>query len=162
MIEQLQRKHDRTLFDCGTPALNNYLQKRAMQHNKSGRSRTYVLFNKSNKVLAFYSLSMGSINNNLLPERLQKRLPNHSIPIARLGRLAVDKNYQSKGFGKHLLAHALKMCFLLSKQIGMVAVVIDAKDENIRQFYLNYEFEILPDQPLTLWLPVQSLNKLFE
>lgn len=133
-----------------------------MQHNKSGISRTYVLADKTNKVLAFYSLSMGSINNNLLPERLQKRFPNHPIPIARLGRLAVDKNHQGKGFGKHLLAHALKMCFLLSKQIGMVAVVIDAKDENIRQFYLSYEFEILPDQPLILWLPVRSLNKLFE
>jgi hypothetical protein len=50
---------------------------------------------------------------------------------------------------------------LSSQEIGMVAIVIDAKDEQAKHFYLQYEFDALPKQPLTLWLPITALRKLF-
>ena len=161
MIELLQRKHNRSEFICGVSALDQYLKQLATQHAKSGVSRTFVLTDKADNVQAFYSLNMGSIDKSLLPETLQKRFPHHPLPIVRLGRLAVDKEQQGKGLGKQLLAHALHKCYLLSKEIGMIAVVIDAKDDNAKRFYLQYEFESLPDQPLTLWLPVGALKQLF-
>jgi GNAT superfamily N-acetyltransferase len=161
MIEQLAREHNRKSFDCGVPALNNYLQNQAMQHAKSGVSRTFVLANDIN-IQAYYSLSMGSLDKNLLPQKLQKKFPHHPLPIVRLGRLAVDKNNQGKGFGKRLLVHALQKCYLLSQEIGMVAVVIDAKDQQAKDFYMQFEFDSLPDQELTLWLPVGALRGLFD
>lgn len=161
MIEQLTRGHNRKSFDCGVPALNDYLQKQAMQHAKSGVSRTFVLIDNKN-IQGYYSLSMGSLDKNLLPQKLQKRFPHHPLPIVRLGRLAVDKDSQGKGFGKRLLAHALQKCYLLSKEIGMVAVVIDAKDQQAKDFYLQFEFDSLPEQELILWLPVGALRGLFE
>ena len=160
-IEQLTRQHDRKGFDCDVSELNNYLQKQAMQHAKSGVSRTFVLTDDNNNIQAFYSLSMGSIGKNLLSKNLQKKFPHHPLPVVRLGRLAVDKNYQRQGLGKRLLVHALKKCHLLSKEIGMVAVVIDAKDQQAKDFYLQFEFESLPEQELTLWLPVGGLRGLF-
>lgn len=161
MIELLQRKHNRSEFICGVSALDQYLKQLATQHAKSGVSRTFVLTDKADNVQAFYSLNMGSIDKSLLPKTLQKRFPHHPLPIVRLGRLAVDKEQQGKGLGKQLLVHALHKCYLLSKEIGMIAVVIDAKDDNAKRFYLQYEFESLPDQPLTLWLPVGALKQLF-
>lgn len=161
MVELLTREHNRKTFDCGVPALNNYLQKQAMQHAKSGVSRTFVESDDKNNIQAFYSLSMGSLDKNLLPQTLQKKFPHHPLPIVRLGRLAVDKNHQGKGLGKRLLAHALNKCYLLSQEIGMVAVVIDAKDQQAKDFYLQFEFDSLPDQELTLWLPVGALRGLF-
>ena len=161
MIEQLTREHNRKTFDCGVPALNNYLQNQAMQHAKSGVSRTFVASDDKNNIQAFYSLSMGSLDKNLLPQKLQKKFPHHPLPIVRLGRLAVDTNHQGKGFGKQLLAHALQKCYLLSNEIGMVAVVIDAKDQQAKDFYLQFEFDSLPEQELTLWLPVGALRGLF-
>lgn len=160
MIELLQRSHNRTAFSCGVSALDNYLQKQAMQHAKSGISRTFVWHEASN-VLAYYSLSMGSIDKTHLPAKLQKRFPHHPLPVVRLGRLAVDQQHQGKGLGKQLLAHALHKSYLLSQEIGMVAIVIDAKDEKARSFYMQYEFDHLPNQPLTLWLPVGALRQLF-
>lgn len=162
MIELLQRKHDRSEFSCGVPALDNYLKQQAMQHAKSGISRTFVLPGEADKIRAFYTLSMGSIEKSQLPKTLQKRFPHHPLPIVRLGRLAVDKEQQGKGLGKQLLVHALHKCYLLSKEIGMIAVVIDAKDENAKRFYLQYEFESLPNQALTLWLPAGALKQLFD
>ncbi len=161
-IEQLTKQHNRKDFDCSVPALNNYLQKQAMQHAKSGVSRTFVLTNDKDHIQAYYSLSMGSLDKSLLPKNLQKKFPHHPLPIVRLGRLAVDKNFQGQGLGKRLLAHALQKCYLLSKEIGMVAVVIDAKDQQAKDFYLQFEFESLPEQDLTLWLPVGALRGLFE
>ena len=161
-IEQLTRQHNRKGFDCDVPELNDYLQKQAMQHAKSGVSRTYVLISESNNIQGYYSLSMGSIDKSLLPKSLQKKFPHHPLPIVRLGRLEVDKNCQRQGLGKRLLVHALKKCNLLSKEIGMVAVVIDAKDQQAKDFYLQFEFESLPEQDLTLWLPVGALRGLFD
>jgi len=162
VIEQLARHHNRKSFDCSVPPLNTYLQKQAMQHAKSGVSRTFVLADEKNNIQAYYSLSMGSINKSLLPKKLQKKFPHHPLPIVRLGRLAVDASYQGKGFGKRLLAHALHKCYLLSQEIGMVAVVIDAKDQQAKDFYLQFEFDSLPEQELTLWLPVGALRGLFD
>ena len=162
MIELLTREHNRKNFDCGVPALNNYLQKQAMQHAKSGISRTFVLAGDKNNIQAFYSLSMGSLDKHLLPQKLQKKFPHHPLPIVRLGRLAVDTKYQGQGLGKQLLAHALQKCYLLSNEIGMVAVVIDAKDQLAKDFYLQFEFDSLPDHELTLWLPVAALRGLFD
>ena len=162
MIELLQRNHDRKKFSCGVPALDGYLKQQAMQHAKSGVSRTFVLPDDQDKILAYYTLSMGSIEKSQLPKVLQKRFPHHPLPIVRLGRLAVDQKQQGKRLGKRLLAHALHKCYVLSNEIGMIAVVIDAKDEKVRRFYLQYEFESLPDQPLTLWLPIRALKQLFE
>ena len=163
MIELLTRQHNRKGFDCGVPELNDYLQKQAMQHAKSGVSRTFILsgLEDEGSIQGFYSLSMGSLNKNLLPKSLQKKFPHHPLPIVRLGRLAVSKEHQGKGFGKKLLAHALHKCYLLSQDIGMIAVVIDAKDQQARNFYSQFEFECLPEQELILWLPVGALRGLF-
>lgn len=161
MIGQLNQNHDRSQFDCGVPALNDYLQRYAAQHAKRDISRTYVMTDGPEKVIGFYTLSTGGLAHDAIPRALHKRYPRHPIPVVRLGRLAVDVQFQSRGAGKRLLVHALEVCLRVSEIAGMAAVLIDAKDEQVKQFYLNYEFESLPDQPLLLWLPLSALKRLF-
>src|SRR5713101_7019331 len=38
----LAARHDLSAFDCGVPALNNYLKKLALQNQRSQSARTYV------------------------------------------------------------------------------------------------------------------------
>lgn len=111
-------------------------------------------------MLGYYSLSMGSLARANLPLVAQRRLPNFPIPVARLARLAVARSAQGQGVGEGLLMGALVRCHALSQVIGLVAVVVDAKHERARAFYRRYTFEELPDQPLTLWLPMSSLRAL--
>jgi hypothetical protein len=59
-----------------------------------------------------------------------------------------------------LIFLGLTKCYSLSKVIGMIAIVIDAKHELAKKFYLRYEFEQLPGQPLTLWLPISALESI--
>lgn len=158
-LELLHREHDRTAFDCGESELNTYLQKFANQHAKHRLSRTYVMVSTEspNNILGFYTLSTGSITHGSLPPEWRKKLPTYPIPVARIGRLAVDKTWQGTGLGEQLLRDALWRCVNLSKEIGLFSVLVDAKHERAKAFYLKYGFRELIDQPLSLYLPISSI-----
>jgi GNAT superfamily N-acetyltransferase len=78
-----------------------------------------------------------------------------------LAHLAVDRQLQGKGLGDYLLMDALQRCWLASQDVGIVAVIIDPRHERSKAFDARYEFDALPDRPLTLWPPVQALERLF-
>jgi hypothetical protein len=44
----------------------------------------------------------------------------------------------------------------------MTGVVLDAKHTQVKAYYQRFEFEEFPDAPLTLWLPVEAIQKLFK
>jgi ribosomal protein S18 acetylase RimI-like enzyme len=158
-IEPLASEHDRRDFSCGVGELDEYLRRFARQHAASKVSRTYVAA-CGVEVRGFYSLAMSAIRKDSLPAKYAARFPNFPLPVARLARLAVAINHQRQGLGELLLADALQRCLRLSVEIGMIGVIVDAKDEKARGWYERYEFERLPDAPLTLWLPTAAIEKL--
>jgi predicted GNAT family N-acyltransferase len=141
-------------------ALNEYLQKFATQHSKNDISKTYVLISEEfkQKVLGFYTLSAGSISFEKLPEGL--KVPKYPVPIARIGRLAIDSLVQGKGMGEYLLMDALNRCAIHSEAIGIFGVVVDAKHDKAKEFYAQYGFFELTDTPLTLILKLQNVRKI--
>ena len=157
-IEALTSLHDRQNFSCGVEALDAYLRRFARQHAKANVSRSYVAAQGA-AIHGFYSLAMSAIRKENLPVK-QLRFPSFPLPVARLARLAVDTRHQRQGLGELLLADALQRCLRLSEEIGMIGVVVDAKDEKARGWYERYEFERLPDSPLTLWLPTAAIGRL--
>ena len=158
-IEALASTHDRRTFSCGVEALDEYLRRFARQHADANISRTYVAV-EGLTVRGFYSLAMSAIRKENLPARHLNRFPNFPLPVARLARLAVEMRHQRQGLGELLLADALQRCLRLSVEIGMLGVIVDAKDDHARGWYERYEFERLPDSPLTLWLPATAIARL--
>ena len=158
-IEPLVSSHDRRAFSCGVAALDEYLQRFARQHANAKVSRTYVAADGS-AILGFYSLAMSAIRRENLPSRHLSRFQNFPLPVARLARLAVDLRHQRQGIGELILTDALQRCLRLSEEIGMIGVVVDAKDEHARKWYERYEFERFADLPLTLWLPAAAIARL--
>lgn len=140
-------------------ALDAYLRRFARQHADANVSRTYVAADGAN-IQGFYSLAMSAIRRENLPPRHVGRFPDFPLPVARLARLAVDLRYQRQGLGELMLVDSLQRCLRLSREIGMIGVVIDAKDEKARKWYERYEFERFPDLPLTLWLPTAGIARL--
>lgn len=163
-IEPLQRHHVRTRFSCGEPELDNYLAHLAGQHHRSGVSRTCVAVNDSepNRVLGYYSLAAGAADKAHLPPADARHFPDFPLPIARLARLAVDHSQQRKGIGEDLLIDALARCSRAAEDLGIAAVIIDAKHERAKAFYSRYGFTALPDQPLTLWQLLPAIRKLIQ
>jgi ribosomal protein S18 acetylase RimI-like enzyme len=158
-IEPLASGHDRRAFSCGVDALDEYLHRFARQHAAANVSRTYVAADGA-EIHGFYSLAMSALRKDNLPAKFAGQFPNFPLPVARLARLAVAMHHQRQGLGELLLADALQRCLRLSAEIGMIGVVVDAKNEHARGWYERYEFERLPDSPLTLWLPATAIENL--
>ena len=164
MTEHLNSGHRRNEFHCGKEILDNYLHKQANQDVKRKLSACFVAVDiETNLIKGYYTLANNSIAQELIPKKLQKKLPSSysSIPTTLLGRLAVDIRYQSKGIGKLLLIDALKKSHEISKKIGSFAVVVDSLDKDAEKFYLKYGFIKLPDSK-KMFLPMKTINELFK
>ncbi|MBI3146197.1 MAG: GNAT family N-acetyltransferase [Pseudogulbenkiania sp.] len=148
--------HSRKGFDCGNPQINNWLETMASQQQEKGFSRTFVAVDLSDpsRILGFYSLSSSEVNADGFPSR--KRLPR-LIPVVRLGKLAIANALQEKGLGELLLINALERIRDIAANLGVHAVVVDAKDEHTAAFYEKYGFRRSPADPLMLALPVSSI-----
>ncbi|MDB2687303.1 GNAT family N-acetyltransferase [Mariniblastus sp.] len=160
-IEQLV-KQDRSRFDCGTGVLNNYLKKQARQEQRRKFCTCYlVIENASDTAVGFYTLSSSSIALASLPDRLRKKLPRyHDVPVARLGRLAVDQTCQGQGLGFALVYDAIKR--ICTSGVGTYAIVVDAKDAAAVAFYERVGFELFAEKQNMLYLPMATAITLLE
>ena len=153
-------EHDRVAFDCGVPELNAFLKNQATQYIKRGLCAVHV-FSEDNTVAGYYTLSSLSLTPAELPFNVAKRYPQKlSIPCWLLGRLAVDIRYKSQGFGVRLLMAAFSQVLELERRAGGYCLVVDAKNEGIKPFYLKFGFRPVLDDELRLYLPVSSIKKI--
>ncbi len=161
IIRNLSRADDRSNFDCAEPALNDYIQRFAHQHANKNISQTHVaiLKNTHEKIIGFYTLSTGNVKFSTFPPSIQKKLPKYPVPIIRIGRLAVDNSMQGKGVGASLLKDALQRCLMLSEDVGIFAVVVEAKHKKAKAFYLKYGFREFNDEMLKLFLSIKTIKE---
>ena len=162
-LEELDQSHDRKGFDCGEEPLNFYIQQVARQHAKRGVSRVFVLVEDGavtpKPIVGFFSLAACEAEGTSLPESLARRLPR-KIPAVRLGRLAVAQAYQGQGWGRDLVLLALEKTVEGATRVGVTGLFVDAKNAGVAKFYGKFGFQALPDQTLTLFLPIQTARRL--
>jgi GNAT superfamily N-acetyltransferase len=144
-------------FDCGHPALNQFLHRYALISQKANSAQTYVCCINS-QVVGYYSLVVGSVNPESAPSRVMKGLARHPVPVMILARLAVDQAHQGKGLGQALLKDALLRTAQAADIAGMRALLVHAKDETARQWYESWEFESSPTDSFHLFLLLKDLK----
>lgn len=136
MFPKLQSTYNRKNFESTSSKLNDYIQKTISQDIKRNAAQCYVALEENN-IIGFYTLSVTSIPNF----SKDKKLPSYSeLPVALLGRLAVDKNYSGSGIGSALVYDAIERSILLSNSIGICGVVVDLKDIGLVSFYEKLGF----------------------
>ncbi|MDY4380033.1 GNAT family N-acetyltransferase [Pectobacterium brasiliense] len=152
------RRHDRSNFSCGVLALDDYLQKRASQHQRDGIATTHILLDESQPtcILGYCSLSAAHLYLHELSENDRKRLPGYPVPAMRMGRLAVSTAEQKKGYGQLLLGHAVNMALSVRNTMGVRVLIVDAKDARAAAFYEEYGFRQTASEALTLYLPISN------
>ena len=144
-------------FDCGQPALNIYLQRFALGNQKANSAKTYVSCGAED-VVGFYSLAVGSVEPSVAAPRVVKGMPKHPVPVMLLARLAVDNAHQGVGLGRALLKDALIRTARAADIAGIRALLVHAKDEAARNWYLQWEFEPSVTDPLHLYLLMKNLK----
>lgn len=151
----LTAEHDLSAFDCGEPALNDWLRHRALK-NESRFSRTYVVC-AGNQVVGYFCISAGSVERGAAPGKMRRNAPD-LIPVSIIGRLAVSLDHAGRGLGADLLSDALRRIAVASQSIGIGAVLVQAKDEAAKRFYLRCaEFIEYPEDSRTLFLPIATV-----
>lgn len=146
-------------FDCGQPALNQFLQRYALVNQKASSAQTYVCC-QTGEVVGFYSLAVGSVEPEMTPPRVSKGLARHPVPVMILARLAVDLCHQGQGLGKALLKDALLRTAHAADIAGIRCLLVHAKDDAARHWYLSWEFEPSPTDPYHLFLMLKDLKGL--
>lgn len=157
-IQLLAAQHRREGFDCGDGALNEFLQRQAGQQQRRGFGKTYVALAEDGvTVIGFVTVSAGQVATTSLSA--QSKLPRHPAPMLKIGRLAVDAHHQGKDIGQDLLAFTLRLAVEFSQRVELYAVVVDAKHDQVKAFYLRLGFIACVDNPLCLYLPVATLER---
>jgi len=151
---ELLDEHDREQFDCGQEELNKYFKTLVSQEVRRLVTKCYVLVeNETEEVAGYYTLAAASVPLRDLPEQITKRLPRYpSVPVVRLGRMAVDLRYRQRKLGDVLIADAIQRS--IESDIGICAVVVDAKDDALVEFYKKRGFISLSSAGRTLFLPL--------
>lgn len=161
VIEELGSDHDRAGFSCGHESLDTFLKQFASQNQKTGVSRTFAALRPGQKlVCGYYSLAAGSVQFQQLTDAQRKRLPRYPVPVAHLGRLAVDTSVQGQGLGAYLLVDALARVDRVDRELGIHAIEVVAIDDAAKRFYLKYGFTELADDPHHLFLSMKTVRAL--
>jgi GNAT superfamily N-acetyltransferase len=155
----LGRQHDLSAFKCGVSALDEYLQKHAWQNHQNRSSRTYVAA-RGERVVGYYTLTVGSVVREHAPPRVTKGLGGYPVPIILLARLAVDSTEQGRGVGAALLKDALLRAAQAADIVGCRAIVVHAKDHASQAFYRKYGFVSSPIDELHLYLLLKDIKSL--
>lgn len=153
-------KQDRSDFSCGNEALDRYFKIQTTQDIRRRVSACYVaLETETGAIAGYYTLSAGDVPLPDLPEELVRRLPRYpTVPVARIGRLAVDRRFQGRRLGGTLLLNAAARA--MRSEVAVFALVVDAKDETASAFYRHHQFSAFGSGPLQLIAPIATFRKL--
>lgn len=150
----LDAVHDLVPFSSGNDALDDWLRRRARANQISGASRTYVVTD-GQRVVAYYCLSSGALDLADAPGAVRRNMPD-PIPMAILGRLAVDRQWQGKGVGVALLQDALLRSAQAASIMGIRGLLVHAISDAAKAFYQHHGFTASPKHPMTLVLSLKS------
>ena len=167
-VELDKRVHDRKNFSSGEIEVDQFLHQFAAKHRKAGISKTMILVadlgaDVLGQSVSFYTLSHTVINRQSLPSALAKKLPRYPVPVMLLGQIAVDRGFQGQRFGEVTLIAALKESLKINQFLPSYAVVVDALNVGVAEFYQQYGFQRLSsiEGEIKLFLPMQTVEQLF-
>ncbi|EJJ28081.1 hypothetical protein [Rhizobium sp. CF142] len=151
--EAIANSHGRQSFDCGDPAINDFLRRYAGQSHEQNASKTFCAIDAStpNRVLGFYTVAHAGV-----PASMTKGLAQHEVPGFKLARIATDVSVAGHGLGGQLLVAAALRCLRIASEAGGVLLIIDAKGERAAQWYASYGAEPLENHTFTLVMPLAT------
>jgi GNAT superfamily N-acetyltransferase len=157
--ERLTREHELDDFDCGEPALDEWLRRHARAADASENARVFVVTEDGAAVVAYYALAAAQVEPRSATARAAKGQPSRPIPAILLARLAVDRRHESRGLGRSLLQDVMLRCVAAADEIGVRVLLVHAKNEGAKRWYEQYGFEESPTDPLHVMLLMKDLRR---
>jgi GNAT superfamily N-acetyltransferase len=156
--ETLTSQHRLDDFESGEASLDNWLKRRALPNQANGASRTFVV-PADDQVIAYYALAAASVELSKAPGRFRRNMPD-PIPVALLGRLAVDRRYQGHGLGRALVGDCAARVSRAAEALGIRGIMVHAISQEAKRFYLATGFDPFPLEPMTLVVSLEDIRAL--
>ena len=156
--QPLDTNHRLEEFDCGKPALTDWLLRHARQAQSSGSARTFVACDEE-RVAGYFGLTVGQIDTLEAPERIRRGMGQYPIPLVILARLAIDLDYQRRGLGFSLLQDAISRTVAIAEQAGIRALLTHPMDAEADAFYRRFGFEPTPAHERQLILQLKDARR---
>lgn len=153
----LTAAHDVSAFDCGAPSLNTWLVRHALTNQESHSARTFVV-TASDRVIGYYALAAGSVVHAEATGKVRRNMPD-PVPMALLGRLAVDKTAQGFGVGAGLLQDAVLRVAQAAEFLGIRGILVDAIDDQAKRFYEQFGFRPSATVPMKLMITLAEVER---
>lgn len=153
-VEPLGEERDRYGFASGSAPLDRYFHTQVTQDLRRRVATCFVALSRdTDEITGYHTLAATSIALDALSPPIVKKLPRYPVvPAGLLGRLAVSRSHRGLGLGSVLLADALKRS--ARAELGVFAMVVDAKDEAAQRFYEHHGFTVLAGDRRRLFLPI--------
>lgn len=162
--EPLEKRHRLDDFDRGEPALDEWLKRHARAAHSSGSARVFVTtLEDGETVVGYYALAAAQVAPEAATERALKGQPRtRPVPAVLLARLAVDREHQRAGLGRSLLQDGMLRCLDAAESIGARVLLVHAKRDAAKAWYLRYGFEESPTDALHLLILLKDIRALVE
>ena len=85
-------------------------------------------------------------------------MPN-PVPVAVLGRLAVNQGQQGRALGRALFRDCALRIAHAADTIGIRGILVHAISEQAKSFYLALGFDPSPADPMTLVVALSDIRK---
>ena len=157
--EPLAAQHRLEGFDCGKPALNDWLLRHARQAQGSGSAKTFVVADDDDRVAGYFSLTVGQVDTLEAPERIRKGMGQYPVPVVILARLAVSREHHGHGIGVGMLQDAIRRTLVIAEQAGVRAMLTHPIDEDAVRFYTRFGFIASPLREQQLLLLLKDAKK---
>lgn len=154
----LGAQHEFEGFESGVAPLDDWLKKRARANEAAGASRTYVVC-EGRRVVGYYSLAAGSVLHGIATGNVRRNMPD-PVPVALLGRLAIDRGRQGRGLGVALLRDAVLRVVGAAETIGVRAMLVHAISDEAKNFYEHWGFKPSPVDPMTLMITIDEARRM--
>ena len=164
----------RAYFDCGDSDLNEFLLEtdtaipNASFHGNEMLAVTYVIEEADTHcIVAYFSLLHDKIDREFsdatMWNRLSRAIPNAkrrtSYPALKIGRLAINKQYQGQGIGGKIL-HFIELYYLRKQMAGCRFITVDAL-RSASSFYKKHRFHELAssehDETVLMYFDLKSM-----
>lgn len=158
--EPLGAQHRLDEFDCGKPALNDWLLRHARQAQGSGSAKTFVAAGEDAQVTGYFSLTVGQVDTLDAPDRIRKGMGQYPVPVVILARLAVSRVHHGQGIGVGLLQDAIRRTLIIAEQAGVRAMLAHPIDDDAARFYMRFGFVASPLREQQLLLLLKDARKI--
>lgn len=158
--EPLGKQHRLEDFGCGEPALDDWLKRHARAAQASDSARVFVATSEDcETVVGYYVLAAAQVAPKDATTRALKGQPRTRPLLAiLLARLAVDERHQGGGLGRSLLQDVLLRCVEAAEAIGARVLLVHAKHDAAKKWYLQFDFEESPTDPLQLLMLLKDVR----